>query len=363
MARTPVRAVGIRLALVPFVMGIVSAFKPPLVGLDLGTHAVRAVALRPKRRGWALIAAGEAFMPAGEEATQTELAQTAATLLDSLGLRRAGVAAAVSGHAVIVKRLTLPPMDARELADTIPQEAAQYIPFPLADVQLDYQVMDGPRALPADALDVLLVAARRDRVAERVAAMTATGRAPVVLDVEAFALANAYEANYADRTDALVVLVHIGHRGTIVCLVEHGQVAFTRDINLGGSAYLDAVERDLGLDRTAASRLLRQEHLNDEGTMSVVRDLHLQLMLEIRKTIDFHRASSAVERVDRVVLSGGACQIDGLRHLLAAELDVEVEIVDPFRQIDRPARAIGADVDGPAYAVAVGLALRREGDR
>lgn len=344
-------------------MGLASAFRPPLVGLDLGTHAVRAVALRPKGKGWALVAAGEAFVPAGEQATQTDLAETAAMLLDTLGLRRARVAAAVSGTAVIVKRLTMPPMSSQELADTMPLEAEQYIPFPLADVQLDFQVLDGPRSLPAEALDVLLVAARRDRVEERVAAMTATGRAPVVLDVEAFALANAYEANYADRPEALVVLVHVGHRGTIVCLVEHGQVAFTRDLNVGGANYLDAIGRDLGLDATAAARLLRQEHLNDEATMSVVRDIHLQLMLEIRKTIDFHRASSAVDRVDRVVLSGGACQIDGLKHLLAAELEVEVEVTNPFRQITRPTRAVGGDVAGPAYAVAVGLALRREGDR
>lgn len=344
-------------------MGLASAFRPPLVGLDLGTHAIRAVALRPKGKGWALVAAGEAFVPAGEHTTQTDLAETAAMLLDTLGLRRARVAAAVSGTAVIVKRLTMPPMSAQELADTMPLEAEQYIPFPLADVQLDFQVLDGPRALPAEALDVLLVAARRDRVAERLAAMTATGRAPVVLDVEAFALANAYEANYSDRPEPLVVLVHVGHRGTIVCLVEHGQVAFTRDLNIGGASYLDAITRDLGLDATGAARLLRQEHLNDEATMSVVRDIHLQLMLEIRKTIDFHRASSAVERVSRVVLSGGACQIDGLRHLLAAELEVEVEVVDPFRQITRSTRVVGNNADGPAYAVAVGLALRREGDR
>ncbi len=341
-------------------MGLVSAFKPPLVGLDMGTHAIRAVALRPKRNGWTLIAAGEAAMPVGEDATQTALAETAATLLDSLGLRRASVAAAVAGHAVIVKRLTLPPMSAQELDDAIPVEAEQYIPFPLSEVQLDYEVLESGRALPAAALDVLLVAARRDRIAERLAAMTATGRAPVVLDVEAFALANAYEANYPDRTEALVVLVHIGRRGSIVCLLEQGQVAFTRDINLGGGAYLDALERELGLSTMDAERLLRPARLTDDAAVGVVRELHQQLMLEVRKTLDFHRASSSIEHVDRVVLSGGACQIDGLRGLLATELETEVDFFDPFRQITRPA---GADADGPAYAVAVGLALRRQGDR
>jgi len=326
----------------------------------MGTHAIRAVALRPKRQGWSLIAAGEAPMPYGEDATQTAIAETAATLLDSLGLQRARVAAAVAGHAVIVKRLTLPPMSAQELEAAVPVEAEQYIPFPLCDVQLDYEVLDSARALPAAALDVLLVAARRDRIAERLAAMAATGRAPVVLDVEAFALANAYEANYSDRSDALVVLVHIGRRGSIVCLLEHGQVAFTRDLNLGGGAYLDALERDLGVSTPDAERLLRQTRLTDDAALGVVRDLHQQLMLEVRKTLDFHRASSAIAHVDRVVLSGGACQIDGLRGLLASELETDVDVCDPFRHITRPT---GTDVGGPAFAVAVGLALRREGDR
>lgn len=345
------------------VMGLVSAFKPPLVGLDLGTHSVRAVALNQKRNGWTLVAAGEAPLPAGEQPTQAELIETAAGLLDTLGLQRARIAAAVSGTAVIVKRLTLPPMSQQELDEAMPIEAEQYIPFPLEDVQIDYEVMNGPKPKPADALDVLLVAARRDRVEERLATMAATGRAPVVLDVEAFALANAYEANYADRRDPFVVLVHIGRRGTIVCLLERGQVVFTRDVNVGGGAYVQALERDLGIDAQSAERLLRLAQIEDETAAGIVRELHQQLMLEIRKTVDFHRAGAAVDRIDRVVLSGGACQIDGLRTLLATEFEAEVEVLDPFRRIARSPRVIGADVDGPAFSVAVGLALRREGDR
>lgn len=344
-------------------MGLLSTFKPPLVGLDLGSHVVRAVALRPKKHGWTLVAAGEAFMPGGEVVTQANLAETAASLLDTLGLHRARVAAALSSHAAIVKRLTLPEMGVDDLKTAVPKEAERHIPFPLADVQLDYQVLDRPRVLPAGALDVLLVAARRDRIAQRVAAMAATGAAPVVLDVEAFALANAYEANHPDRSDALVALVHLGHRGTIVCLLEHGQVACTRDLPVGGAAYLEAVERDLGLDRAAAARLLRQDHLNNDGAASVVRDLHLQVMHEIRKTIDFHRASSTWNHVDRVVLSGGGSRVEGLRHLLSVELETDVEITDPFRMIDRTARTMGVEAGGPGYMLAVGLALRREGDR
>lgn len=342
-------------------MGLAAAFKPPVVGLDVGSHAVKAVALRKKRGGWTLLAAGELAMPAGAVATQDQVTETAGTLLDTLGLGRAHIAAALSGHSVIVKRLALPPMSRAELAEAIPWEAEQYIPFALSDVQLDYQVLEGHRAMPAEALDVLLVAARRDRLNERVAAITATGRRPVVLDVEAFALANAYRMNYPERTDALAALVHVGRGATLVCVLEQGQAAFTRDISLGGGAYLDALDRELGLEPMAAQRILRgQPVAGAEGVSAVVRDVHQQLVLEIRKTLDFYWSSARPASLDRIVLSGGACQVDGLDTMLAAEFQTVVERGDPFRQITRPA---SIDADGPAYAVAVGLALRRERDR
>lgn len=345
-------------------MGLADLFRPPVVGLDLGSHAVKAVALRGNRRGWTLVAAGELAMPPGEAVTPEQLSETAATLLDTLGLRRAHIATALSGQAVIVKRLALPPMGPKELAEAIPWEAEQYVPFSIADVQLDYQVLGGARALPADALDVLLVAARRDRVNERVAAVEATGRRPAVLDVEAFALANAYAMNYPNRTDALSVLIHVGWSTTIVCVLEQGQPVFTRDINVGGATYSDALGRDLGLDDMAARRVLHGQKNSDEsGVGDVLRDVHLQLILQIRKTLDFYWSTTKEVPLNRVVLSGGACQLDGLSALLEHEFSTAVEAMDPFRQVTRPPRAIGADLDGPAFSVAVGLAMRRENDR
>src|SRR6185369_6098708 len=145
-------------------MGLASAFRPPMVGRDIGSSAVKAVVLRRGRAGWALVAAGEAPLPepAGKESEENTAAaaagEVATQLLDSLHLRRARVTAALSGHAVIVKRLSLPTMTEAELHEAIPWEAEQYIPFDLAEVQLDYQVV-GNDANPArTSLDVLLVA-------------------------------------------------------------------------------------------------------------------------------------------------------------------------------------------------------------
>ena len=341
---------------------------------------MRAVSMRHGRGGWSLLAAGEAPVPEGciqdgAVADPTMVSQTVEQLLTSLGLRRALVTSALAGHAVIVKRLSLPAMGDAELAEAIPWEAEQYIPFDLADVQLDYQVIsnndgDKPAADGAKAgLEVLLVAARKDRIDDRAGVIAQTGRRPVVVDVEAFALANAYQMNYPERTDALSALIHVGRNVTVVCLLERGEPIFTRDISIGGQVHLAALLKEFGpagVDELAAKRMLHGQYPNDVGAdqvAGVLREASAQLVLEVRKTVDFYRATSPIDRLSRVVLSGGAWQAVGLVDLLASEFGAPVDVFDPFRRVSRSGRAASADAAGPAYAVAVGLAMRKEGDR
>jgi type IV pilus assembly protein PilM len=358
------------------VMLLGSAFRSPLVGLDIGSSALKAVVLRRGRSGWSLVAAGEAPLPdgsieAGTASDPTAVSEAASSLFDTLKLRRARVATALSGHAVIVKRLALPSMSQAELSDAIPWEAEQYIPFDLSEVQLDYQVVTGGGKADAakSSLDVLLVAAKRDRIDDRAAVVAQTGRRPVVVDIEAFALANAYQMNYPERSDALSALVHVGQRLTIVCLLEHGQPVFTRDISIGGQLHHDAITRELGargIDELAARRILHGQFPADvspDQVASVLRHASEQLVMEVRNTIDFYRATAPVEKLSRIVVSGGAYQAVGLVDLLASEFGAPVDVFDPFRRVARPNRAIGAEATGPSYAVAVGLAMRQEGDR
>jgi type IV pilus assembly protein PilM len=324
------------------------------------------------RSGWSLVAAGEAPVPeAGGDAAaeSTALSEAVNQVFDTLRLRRARVAAALSGHAVIVKRLQLPAMSEAELGDAIPWEAEQYIPFDLSEVQIDYQVLNGAADASKTSIDVLLVAAKKDRIDDRASVIAQTGRRPVVIDIEAFALANAYQVNYPERTDPFSALIHIGRSTTIVCLLERSEPVFTRDIPIGGQMHLDGLLRELGpmgIDEMGARRILHGQVPNDvsaEQVSSVLRDASSQLVLELRKTIDFYRATAPVDRLSRVVLSGGAWQAVGLVDLLASEFGAPVDVFDPFRRVTRPSRGIGADVTGPAYAVAVGLALRQENDR
>jgi type IV pilus assembly protein PilM len=349
-----------------------SAFRPPNVGLDIGSSAVKAVVLRRSRGNWSLVAAGEAPIPepsqeGGNDAVA--LSEAISGLLDSIRVKRARVAAALSGHAVIVKRLSLPTMSAAELSEAIPWEAEQYIPFDLSEVQLDYQVVNAAGDAPKSGLDVLLVAAKKDRIDDRAAVIAQSGRRPVVLDIEAFALANAYHMNYPERTDPLAALVHVGRSVTIVCLLERGEPVFTRDISIGGQVHHEALMRDLGgmgIDDLSAKRIIHGQipgDVNADQVAGVLRDATSQLVLEIRKTVDFYRATAPVDKLSRVVLSGGAWQAVGLVDLLGSEFGAPVDVFDPFRRIGKSGRAIGADLAGPAFAVAVGLAMRQEGDR
>ena len=365
-------------------MNVGTLLRPSTVGVDIGSSAVKAVSLRRGRGGWSLVAAGEAPLPDGSMqdgavADPALVSDTVSQLLDSLKVRRATVASALSGHAVIVKRLALPAMSQAELAEAIPWEAEQYIPFDLTEVQLDYQVVGSKAAGDKNGkdddksektgLDVLLVAARKDRIDDRAGVISQAGRRPVVIDVEAFAIANAYQMNYPERTDPLTALIHVGRSVTVICLLERGEPIFTRDISVGGQVHLDALLKEFGptgIDELASRRMLHGQYpsgVSADQVAGVLRDASAQLVLEVRKTVDFYRATSPIERLSRVVLSGGAWEAVGLVDLLASEFGAPVDVFDPFRRVSRTARSTGGDNVGPSYAVAVGLAMRKEGDR
>src|SRR5437868_1544241 len=173
-------------------MAFAASFGAPCVGLDIGSASIKAVTLKKRRTGWSLISRAEVVVKAQDGVSADPLAVSEAIrqLFDTLKLKRARVTAALSGQAVVVKRLTLPAMSEKQLAEAIPFEAEQYVPFDLADVQLDYQLLGPTSAEGVKAVDVLLVAARRDRIDDRAAIIGQAGQRATVMDLEAFALAN-----------------------------------------------------------------------------------------------------------------------------------------------------------------------------
>ena len=346
-----------------------------LVGVDIGSSAVRTVVLRRTSRGREAVAVGFEPMPRGSIVDGDIVAPGVVTEVlgrafeeNGIGARR--VATAVSGNAVIVKRITLPLMDEDDLAESILWEAEQHIPFDTRDVNLDYQVLKVGGGGPADraSMDVLLVAAKKEKVAEYADVVSGAGGVPAVVDVAAFALQNAFELNYGMDAARVTMLVNAGASGMNVNVVEGGQSLFTRDVAMGGDAYTEALRSELGLSFEDAERLKRGQAVNGAGPDDagpIVGAVTEHLLLELEKTLDFFRATTGAERVDELVVGGGSAAVPGLLPGLEARFGVPVSPFDPFRRVACGPGERGVDRDGSdaAAAVAVGLALRRGEDR
>jgi type IV pilus assembly protein PilM len=191
----------------------------------------------------------------------------------------------------------------------------------------------------------------------------------VIVDVDAFAMQNAYEANYGYEPDAVVVLLNVGASGINVNIISGEQSLFTRDISIGGNAYTEALQKELNLSFEDAEQAKKGDPapgLMFDDVRPVLHAITENVLLEIQKTFDFFKATSASDRMDRIFLSGGGAAIDGFAPALEERCGAPVEVFDPFRKISLDWKKLG--IDDPervsaTSAVAVGLALRRAGDR
>ncbi len=347
----------------------------PLVGLDIGSSAVKAVELRPAGDGFRVVAFGTEPVPPdsivdGAIIDGVAVAEAIRRVFENKAFRTKEVAASLSGHAVIVKKISLPLMTEQEVAESIYWEAEQYIPFDIQDVNLDYQILRaGTEGDARGAMDVLLVAAKKDKIADYTGVIAQAGRTPVVVDVDAFALQNVYEVNYRPSADAVVALLNAGASAININIVGGGESLFTRDVSLGGNAYTEAVQKELNLPFEAAERLKRGEAvdaISADDVRPVLRAMNENVLLEIQKTFDFFKATTSAERIDRILVSGGASRVDQFKEMLEERFDTPVEAFDPFRAVEFDPVKLGVehrDEVVPTAAVAVGLALRRAGDR
>ena len=346
-----------------------------VVGLDIGSSAVKAVELKAAGKGFKVVAFAIQPVPPdsivdGAIIDGAAVADAIRRVFENKAFKTKEVAASLSGNAVIVKKINLPIMTESELAESIYWEAEQYIPFDIQDVNLDYQILNaGVGAESAGTMDVLLVAAKKEKIADYTGVISQAGRVPVVVDVDAFALQNAYEMNYGLEPDAVVVLLNAGASAININILTGDQSLFTRDISIGGNAYTEAVQKELNLPFDSAEQAKRGElvdGVNAEDVTPVLHAMTENVLLEIQKTFDFFKATASSDRIDKIVLSGGASRVDGFAAALQERFSTAVESFDPFKKIAFDALKLGvADAEAliPTVAVAVGLALRRVGDR
>jgi len=342
-----------------------------VVGLDIGSSAIKLVELKEKKGGsYELVKLGvERLSPEaivdGSIMDSSMVVETISKLNNEKSVKNSNYATSLSGHSVIIKKISLPEMSPEELAESIQWEAEQYIPFDINDVNLDYVPLNTGTG---DNVEVILVAVKKEKINDYTSVISQTGKVPVMVDVDAFALQNAYEMNYDVRDHRTVALVNIGASVTNVNVLSGANSLFWRDITFGGNQYTDAIQRELSLSFEQAEELKRGKTVGDHTIQQVIPILNSvseDFAGELRKTLDFFTATSGAERVDEIVLAGGGSGVLNLDATLRDKFGIPVTIMDPFRNVTVDEGEFNpeelAEI-APSMAVAVGLAIRKLGD-
>jgi len=343
--------------------------KKSVAGLDVGSSSVKMVELEGKANNLNLVSFGFENLPSdtiidGQIMELNVVSDVIQSVCNTHQMNADKVVTGVSGHSVIIKNIVLPPMSREELEESIDWHAEEHIPYDLADVSLDYHVT----AETSEATHVLIAACKRERIDNIKQAIQLSGRTPVAIDVDTFALQNCYEVNYQPSDSQVVTLLNIGASTMNVNIVKGTRSLFSRDITVGGSQFTDVLQRSLGLNYQQAEAVKRgvanaAEGVEEKSIEPLMNNVTEIVAMEIQKTFDFYRATTEDNQtvVQKILISGGGSKLSGLAAELSRRLELPVEVLNPFRNIN-----VDSNKFDPAYlneimpemAVAVGLAVR-----
>jgi type IV pilus assembly protein PilM len=343
-----------------------------IVGLDIGSSSVKAVELsrRSKGKEFELTHLGVAPLPPeaivqGAFLNSSAIVDAIREAVEKAKIKTKQVAAAVSGHSVIVKKVSLPTMTRDELDEQIRWEAEQYIPFDVNEVNLDFQILDDGSG--EGQMDVLLVAAKKDLIDDYVQVISEAGLTPAVVDVAAFAVENAYEANYGTPS-GVIALVNIGAQVVNINIVSGGVPTFTRDITTAGNQYTEEIQKALSISFDEAERIKLGGRRGEDSQEVVPHEVEQAMQAvtetvigEISRSLDFYAATTADSRIERVVLSGGSAKVAGFTQAFRERTGYQVEVLNALSRMV-PSSKFEPDFledMAPALGVGVGLALRR----
>lgn len=342
-----------------------------LVGVDIGTTSIKVCEIKEDRKvGRSLVRFG--YHPLPPQTIVDGHIMNAGAIVEGLDrlfhkVRQRDVALRVSGHSVIIKKITMPVMTAAELTEQINWEAEQHIPFELADVQVDYQVVG--RREDQGQMDVLLVAAKKEEIGDLTNLAIEAKLRPRVVDLDAFTVQNCFETAYgAPPIDQTVVLLHVGASLTTINILAQGTTAFTRDVVNGGNAITDEIQRQLGIshEEAEAYKCGSAQGIVPAEVPNIIRDVVETLAGEIQRSLDFYLATSGDREINKVYLSGGTANVQALHEEISQRCQVDVVTLDPLlvaqpdpKSVD-PLALQGRTLQS---VVAYGLALRKDRER
>ena len=345
------------------------------LGLDIGSSSIKLVQLKESKKGISLASFSMAPLPSeaivdGALMNSTAVVDTIQGMISNQKLKNRQVAISISGHSVIIKKISLPAMTPEELDESIKWEAEQYIPFDVNDVHIDYQIL---QTRPEQGqMDVLLVAAKKDIVNEYAGVVREAGLEPVCVGIDCLTIQQCFELNYGYPPGETVVLIDVGASTVNINVVANGITTFTRDIAMGGNQFTEEIQKQLNVsyDEAEAYKLGGERGVDADSVVPqeverVMGTVSESMASEIHRSLDFYMATSSEGRISRIYLSGGTAKVPALARTLENRIGVACELVDPFRGIQIDPKLFNLDYINavrPLAAVAVGLGLRKPGD-
>ncbi len=349
--------------------------------IDIGTSSIKIVFLKKtgNRYGlekWAVLPVGEAGPELSPQDRRNVTVSRIAEFLSKEKLLVRNVAGSVSGNQVIVRYVRFPKLSREELMKTIQFEAEPYIPFDIKEVDLSFHVYGEVMEDNQKKMETILAAAKKEAIQSKVDIFNELGLRAVVMDIDAFALSNAYTMSAEEGTAETVLLINIGAGVTTMSIVHNGIPRVVRDVLIAGNAFTKAIQRGMSCDIKTAEGLKSRYRLlvtaeEKEKTLAENQKEMLQvssamtpvakdLLGEIQRSIDFYTSQNPEHVVNRVLLCGGTAELKNLDQYLNRELKLPVEMFNPLKNVFG-GETVPENV-APLLAIATGLALRHEND-
>lgn len=347
------------------------------IGLDIGSSAVKLCVLKQGRGSQLQLQAFD-YAPLPPETivdgallNASVVADAIMELLNKHKVRIKDAAMSVSGNTVIIRKITLPLMTQEELRESIQWEAEQYIPFDIKEVYIGHEVLQ-PRTDQGQ-MDVVLVAAKKEMIDDYQNVCLDAGLKPKVMDVDAFALQNAYEINYGLAPGETVVLLDVGNSVVTMNVVTDGVTVFTRDLSLGGADITEEIQKQLNITyqeaelyKMGGSPGAQTDEVLPHEVEKIIGEKAEDIANEIQRSLDFYSATASDSHINKIIVSGGTAAIPSLVRTIERISGIPAELLNPFRQISYDERQFSAariQKLAPIATIAVGLALRRTNEQ
>jgi type IV pilus assembly protein PilM len=341
-----------------------------LIGLDISSSAVKLLELGKRGDRYNVEAYAVEPLPANVVSDKQVVdpkivGEVVARAVSKAGTRTKNAAVAVAGSSVITKLISMPAsLNEHDMEEQIKAEADQYIPYPIEEVNMDFQVL-GPSAKDKTSLDVLLAACRKEQVEQRMAALEIAGLKPIVVDIEAYALENACQFLRHQMPQGgqgkTIAVVDMGASMTSLMVLHDLQTAYTRDQAFGGRQLTEDIMRFYGMSYEEAAKAKKLGTLPDNYQGEVLTHFLSDMAQQIDRSLQFFfSASSQHSTIDQVILAGGCAQIPGVDTAIQDRLQIPTVVARPFAQMSVAARAKPAQLaqDEASLMIAAGLACR-----